>query len=661
MKYNTVMVGALTSMLLFFGGASYASNESVEKQSGTLAGLFGSKPKFLPVNEAFGVSANQSGNQLTLQFKITPEHYLYQDRISLDLPNGVKAAPLSYGLSPTTIDDPQFGRVAVFKQSVTATTTLTNTTDKPISDTATIRWQGCANAGLCYPPETTTFSFSLEAGKSVSPEAKSATTTDKNSSNTTENNQNPPSAVQEQTSAVDANAATQSSDELSFGVDNESTDALDTDGDENVYLTTQKAAVYSLNHNPDSVASQSFGLDSNPVFAVILLFFAGVVLAFSACVYPMIPIVANIVARSHNPTAFRGFALTAAYGVGVATSYGLLGAAVALFGRSIGIIGWLQNQWVLTGFALVFVLLALQMFGVLRFGLPSSIKAKFAQSSQSADRYLGSVGGSFLVGVLSSLVVSPCVSAPLAGALVAVAVSGNVVLGFVALFTLGLGLSSPLIAMGAVGGGLLPKAGAWMESVKVGAGMMLILVAILLIDRVFWSPVMLVIWAGWFVAMGLFLWQLAKAPLRVVGVLCLMWSACLMIGAAMGHINTWQPLQNAQHSGEHKPDIHIKTLDELDNILAGTPKVLVDVTADWCVECRIIENTLFTNRPAELADWQVVKLDITDTTEHSRAILARYQLFGPPVLLYYRQGNLELMQNGEVSRQEFETVLAELK
>ncbi|MDO5652375.1 MAG: cytochrome c biogenesis protein CcdA, partial [Moraxella sp.] len=426
-----------------------------------------------------------------------------------------------------------------------------------------------------------------------------------------------------------------------------------------------RVAYSQLQHtlDTDTAMNDPFGLGKRPVLAVVLLFLAGLLLAFSACVYPMIPIVTNIVARQHKPTAFKGFLLTLAYGVGVATSYGLLGAVVAFFGRSLGIIGWMQNPWVLLGFGGVFVLLALYMLGVVHFRLPARISSLLHRASSSADGRLGSVSGSFLVGLVSALVVSPCVSAPLGGALVAVASIGNVALGFVALFALGLGLSAPLIVLGAAQGRLTPKSGDWMDGVRHFGGFLLLGVAIMLMNRVFFNSIMLMVWAGWFVLFALWLWQWRLLVLRAVAVLMGIWAVLLMLGASVGSHDVLQPLakftENTKNTAA-RPDIHVTSLQQLDEVLMRKPKVLAYVTADWCVECRIMQKTLFANRPAELNDYQLVKVDITDTTDDSRAVLERYNLFGAPAFLYYKDGVLSIKQIGEVGRDDFVLTLSSL-
>lgn len=616
------------------------------------ANIFAAKPKFLPVHEAFVVTPTVQGQTIRLDFKITPKHYIYQDRLSVQLPSGVVADEWQFSLTPTRVDDPIFGQVSVFEQNVVAATTLTNQSDSPIDGEMIITWQGCAKAGLCYPPEKIPLKLSLPASLDIS-KAVSDNKTAVALQNSAQNNIQTDLTLSDLSNDISAKPS--NSPSLANTALDDDVQAADVQ-----ILNTQ--TVYSLNHTPTSRHQDAFGLLDRPLVAVLLLFLAGIVLAFSACVYPMIPIVANIVAKSHSPSAARGFWLTLAYGLGVATSYGMLGLLVAWFGQSLGIIGWLQNPWILSSFALVFVLLACHMMGLWHFSLPSAIKSRLAAGSQAADHYLGSVGGSFVVGVLSALVVSPCVSAPLAGALLAVSMAGDAVLGFVALFALGLGLSLPLVVMGTVQGKWMPKAGAWMNDIKFFGGLMLLFVALLLVSRLLFGSLLLILWAAWFVLMGLFLWRLGRLPLQALSLLSLLWAGCLMVGAAQSNQDPWRPLQRSHAilntATNTLPDVRVTNLAQLDDILKKTPKAIVEVTAQWCIECHIMERTLFTNRPEAMMDWQLIRLDITDTTTDSRQILQRYQLFGPPALLYYNQGQLQHIQLGEVKRQDFEQALA---
>ena len=610
----------------------------------------------------------------------------------------MSAAPFTFSQKPISIDDPTFGRVPVFDQTnMVATTILTNSNGKSLDNAAvTIGWQGCAKAGLCYPPEKINTTVNIAAAPPNSA-ANSASTSATNSAT----NDSVADSAQLSTSATEANNAAveqnPSDDEVIdyallddealeaelgasntiSGADEQVVGGNVTSEPTNNGAAINNAAATDKNTvtGNNAVDSDPFGLASHPWLALVLLFLAGLGLALTPCVLPMLPIVANIVAREDNPTVKRGVILTSSYAIGVATAYGILGAVIAVFGESLGIIGWLQNPIILISFAIVFVLLALYMLGVFSIRLPSFISRKMQGLSQAGDSKLGSTGGSLIAGFLSALVVSPCVSAPLFGALLAVSTIGSPLLGFAALFMLGFGLSAPLILIGATQGKIMPKAGEWMNWVKQGFALLLFAVALLLIERVFISPVMLMVWALWFMVVAMWAWSwLGKGRMltQALGLIAGIWAACLIIGAALGNDDSLHPLASLSAapmmqttSGQplannNATDEHITTLAELDTIIAANPKVIVDLTADWCVECRIMDKNLFHNRPAQMQDWQLVRLDITETTADSKAILARYKLFGPPALLYYQDGQLTNQQVGEIGRSEFEQTLTAL-
>lgn len=666
------------------------------------------KDKPLPVHEAFKVYTEQKGQGVTIHVDVKAGYYAYRDKLTLQLPDGVTATPLQFSAAPTYVDDPDFGRVAVFEHPFTATTTLS--ADKAItSQPATVKWQGCAKVGLCYPPEKTKFvitqlvaSTKNAAKKSDAMSSKTAQAKVNNTVATTSDAA--PTTTQQSASltpakTVDEATSTPSAiDALSSGSTDAAGQQVSSTAVTDVLTTAQLKASAPVVSMASSQPAQTtvmtepaassaavatsltanasnqdiFGLTKHSGVALLLLFLAGLGLAFTPCVLPMLPIVANIIARQHRPSAKKGLLLTGSYGLGVATSYGILGAVVALFGQSLGILNWLQNPVILLVFAGLFILLGLYMLDVIRWQLPHALRVKFQKISQIGENRLGSLSGSYLTGLFSALVVSPCVSAPLAGALAGVAALGDPVMGFAALFLLGLGLSTPLILLGATQGNFMPKAGAWMNWVKTSFGLLLFGVALLMIERIWLSSGMLLLWALWFAVIGLWLWRWhgKKGQLltQALALLACLWSACLVIGTASGSQDSWQPLnklvntsaQSALTATKTTHTITITKLSQLEPLLSQYPKLVVDVTAEWCIECRIMDKTLFANPPQSLESWQVVKLDVTDNTPDSQAIYKKLAVFGPPVLLYYQNGQLVARQNGEVKRPDFEQVLSQL-
>ena len=700
-KKSYLLAFAMTSSSLFTGllpiglVATGLSAVSMTTQAAGLGDLFGNSKsaassKFLPVDEAFQVisstKSTNGGTRLAINFDITPQHYVYQNKIKLTLPAGVTAAPFTFSQTPVLIDDPTFGQVPVFDQvNMVATTTLTSNSGKSVDNAAVvIGWQGCAKAGLCYPPEKINTTINIAA----TPQQAAENSTNISNTDVAANASLVDSSqVSESDISTDNDEVGQSpaDDEI---IDYALLDESDLEGtlttntisgadgesgvDGNVAGNTDTASLNAtVAAGNSTIDSDPFGLASHPWLALVLLFLAGLGLALTPCVLPMLPIVANIVAREKNPTVKRGVILTTSYAIGVATAYGILGAVIAVFGESLGIIGWLQNPIILISFAIVFVLLALYMLGLFSIRLPRAISNKMQGFSQAGDSKLGSTSGSLIAGFLSALVVSPCVSAPLFGALLAVSTIGSPLLGFAALFMLGFGLSAPLILIGATQGKIMPKAGEWMNWVKQGFALLLFAVALLLIERVFISPVMLMVWALWFMVVATWTWSwLGKGRMltQAFGLLAGIWATCLIVGAALGNDDSLHPLaslsaapmmqsMSGQTVANNTTDQTVTTLAELDAIIAANPKVIVDVTAEWCIECRIMDKNLFHNRPVQMQDWQLVRLDITETTADSKAILARYQLFGPPALLYYQDGQMINQQVGEIGRSEFEETL----
>lgn len=692
-------------------GDSRANTEAASPAIG-IGGLRVEGAKPLPVAQAFNVTLSQQEARLTVQAQVKDGYYVYRDKFKLTLPEGVTAAPLTFSAQPSFVDDPDFGHVAVFDHDVTVSTTLKSVkslANTPNDNTLILKWQGCAKAGLCYPPQTLTLALAdlpVKTEPSSPTITASTPTTATNAAQVTKHTEpavsdNPANATQ--TAHTASTQFTAQADMLTASVPVTQT-ALATDlaasavtNDHGASLNsnrlTPSTSVNATHASTDRPINDPFGLHQHTALAFLLLFLAGLGLAFTPCVLPMLPIVANIVAQTSNKnegsktSRRRGLLLTASYALGMATSYGMLGALVAVFGQSLGLVNRLQQPPVLLAFAALFVVLAFYMLDKLPLRLPTGVAARIQRLGQVGHTRLGNVGGSLLAGFFSALVVSPCVSAPLAGALAGVAATGNAMLGFGALFMLGLGLSTPLMLLGATQGALmqrLPKAGAWMHWVKTGFAWLLLAVALLLVERVWQSSLMLVWWALWWAVLALGAWHMPehlridtqtvekhlgrKLLWRAPALVTLAWVGCLVVGAALGSQNSLQPLDRLLPTANPltpsanpsiPAPITITDVDALPNLLAQHPNVLVDVTADWCIECRLMERELFATPPSTFAGWQRVRLDVTADTPKSRAVYQTLDIFAPPVLLYYQNGKLVLKQQGAVSRSQFEQTLSQ--
>lgn len=678
-RYHKARLGLLLSAVVTLGVLSPSSYAlSLSEVFGSGGGSSASN-KPLPVNQAFKVVPLVQGDKLIVNVNVTPGYYAYKDKLGVTLPDGVTATPFVFNQAATFVNDPEFGRVPVFEQSFTAAATLSSA--KAINDqTATLKWQGCATAGLCYPPEKVPFTITkLSASPNTvlarhtdltATTAKPAVVASAIASASTVTSPRIASVTAPQAITSPA-ASSLASKQASTAAALASPTLVSTVVPASAVAPAIAPATTGLAFEPTQgqepgQSADPFGLTKQLPWALLLLFLAGIGLAFTPCVLPMLPIVANIVARQHQVSAKKGLLLTGAYGLGVATSYGLIGAIVAVFGQSLGLMNWLQNPAVLLSFAGLFVLLGLYMLDWLPIRLPAKLSLPLQRLTQVGENRLGSVSGSFITGFFSALVVSPCVSAPLAGAVAGVAALGNPVIGFIALFVLGLGLSTPLVILGTTQGNIMPKAGDWMNWVKKGFALLLFAVALLMVERVFKSSLMVLLWALWFAIITLWAWQWSGRGQLVSRGFALVfggWTLCLLLGVASGSKDSWQPLAHlgnqATPTSNHQA-ITVKRLAELQPIVANNPDVLVDVTADWCIECRIMDKTLFANPPSQLANWQVVRLDVTEDTADSKAVYQALKVFGPPVLLYYQHGKLSARQNGEVKREDFEALLNQL-
>ncbi|MCZ6641667.1 MAG: protein-disulfide reductase DsbD, partial [Gammaproteobacteria bacterium] len=474
-----------------------------------------------------------------------------------------------------------------------------------------IGYQGCADAGLCYPPEVKWVAFNL----------------------------------------AENSAGTQPGSTLGTPVLAAATLAIP--------QTEERALAAVL-------------ADSGLLTALALFFVGGVFLAFTPCVLPMVPILSSIiVGESDSITRGRALSLSVAYVLGMAFTYAAVGTLVGLFGASLNLQAALQSPPVLIGFAAVFVLLSFSMFGFYELQLPQSWQNSLNSLGEKTGggKHLGVV----VMGSLSSLVVSPCVSAPLAGALIYISSTGDALLGGTALLALGLGMGLPLIVIGASGGHLLPKAGAWMNAVKAVFGVGLLAVAIWLLERVIPAGVALLLWAALAVAAGVYLgaldfsrregWgQLWKAT----GALCLVYGVLLMIGAASGAENPLKPLERFADRGaatlvagqSRELEWHpVSNLRELELGLAaaraaGQP-ALLDLYADWCISCKVMERSVFPDPAVEsqLRQFWLLRADVTENNEADIALMNRYGLFGPPSMVFFAEDNSEMSEvrlQGEV-------------
>lgn len=584
-------------------------------------------PKFLPVDQAFSVlgarCAPPNTDQLCLDFSVTPGHYLYQDKV--DLLSGSKKLPikLNFSRAPKYVDDPLFGPTPVFYQDVTAQAPLSTLSAKAIKQ-LNIRWQGCAEAGLCYPPVTEPLEIS-----DLPVSAKQATSVK-------------PSADAADVSPVD---------------EADLTTEVSTLSDEFSVLTDAELAQPANNPEPRTSIDQTslqnpdpFGLSSRPLLGLLLLFIAGLGLALTPCVLPMLPIVASIVATQHHKTR-RGLLLTLSYGFGVALAYGLIGALVGYLGHAF-LIQSLQNPVVLGALAVLFALLGLYLFGVISLGrLGQKLFQSASRLSALGERHLGGYLGSAIAGFLSALVVSPCVSAPLAAALLSIAAVGSPGFGFVGLFVLGLGLSIPLVAFGALETRLLSM-GKFTDWIKQGFALSMFAMSLVVLARIVSPEWMLLLWAVFALALSVWLFSHKSIVTRVLAGLMALVSILWLVGFFTGSASVLKPWDQLTQSNQ-AVTAELKTASVSEAIEAArmAPAAVVVLSAEWCIECRRLDAQTLTPWPGS---WLThIELDITELNSEQQQFLTQNQLFGPPAILYFSQGKLVGLDQGWISRDDF--------
>jgi thiol:disulfide interchange protein DsbD len=411
---------------------------------------------------------------------------------------------------------------------------------------------------------------------------------------------------------------------------------------------------------------------------VMISFFGfGLLLSLTPCTFPMLPILSSIIVgagRNGRPVArARAFALSLAYVLGMAVVYAVAGVAAGLSGTLIATA--LQNAWALGGMALLFVVLALSMFGLFELQLPSFLQSRVAQ--RAARFQGGSLPGVALMGGLSALIVGPCVAAPLAGALLYIGGTGDAWLGGLALFCMALGMGAPLLAVGVSAGVLLPKAGPWMATVNRVFGVILLASALWIVSPLIPVSVQMLGWALLLIVPAVFLRAIDPLPPqangmprfgKAIGVILLLLGVALLAGALSGARDPWQPLAAFGQAGVNAepralPFDRVRSLDELDRRVASADRpVLLDFRADWCVSCKQMERYTFSDPRVreKLSGWLLLQADVTANSSDDQALLARFRLFGPPGIIFFDQAGKELAGVRVVGYQQAEEFLSSL-
>ena len=580
----------LAVITLTFFALLFTTVASAQLSDNNMDDLFSDEPSFLPVEEAFVFDFSQK-DSLVIRFDIADGYYLYKKQFKVSTKNATLGEPV---FPPAEqIEDEFFGISDVFYNTVSFSYPITETVQDGV---VKLRYQGCASAGLCYPPTTKVIYLNEIQGASVTGELSGG---EKQASQSSEQ------TVSEQ---YDLANLLQS--------------------DENLPLT-------------------------------LLLFFAlGIGLAFTPCVFPMYPIVSGIViGQGKDIKMSRAFTLAFVYVQGMAIMYSLLGLVVASAGVQFQ--ASLQSPYILGTFIVVFVALAAAMFGAYEIQLPSKWQEKVSGMSNAQQR--GSLVGVFVMGILSGLIASPCTTAPLTGVLIFIAQSGDMTLGFLALYALSLGMGIPLIIFAMTGGKLLPKAGNWMNIIKTTFGFMLLAVAIVFVERLWNSDYSMLLWSA--LGLGAFSYYqvvnqpsaatFAKGVRTLVIFLGLFVSAMLgynaLFGQSSGHYEaTGTSAGVTSQTTSHPTFMVVKNLEDFEQKLAAAnaegKSVMVDLYADWCVACKEFEKYTFVD-PAvidALSNTVWMQIDLTDNTPTNLAFQDAFDVLGLPTILLFDEAGNEL-------------------
>jgi thiol:disulfide interchange protein DsbD len=581
-----------------------------------LLGGVSNDDEFLPPDEAFRIDAVPDGGEaVAVRWAIAEGYYLYRHRVAArtSSPGITLGEPrLPDGEKKT---DEFFGDVEVYYDQLDAIVPLTRASGADKVELK-VTYQGCADAGLCYPPITKTLALDL-----------------------------PPPGTP------------------GLGLAGRATSAGPGGGIGGGTVAEQDRLAGLIS-------------EGNLLLVMASFFGFGLLLAFTPCVLPMIPILSGIIAgQGTRATATRSFVLSLTYVLGMALTYTVAGAAFAAAGQQAQ--AFFQQPWILVLFALLFVVLALAMFGVYELQLPASLQTRL--NAASGRQRAGTLTGTFVMGALSALVVTACVAPPLVAALAVIGQTGDVARGALALFALAMGMGAPLLLVGVAGGKLLPRAGAWMETVKALFGVMFLGVAVWMLERILPGPLTLALWALLAFVAGYYFGGFGRpkgVPLaRGVGLFAMVYGVIMLVGSAAGGHDPLQPLRGASLFGRSAPVAAaaelpfrpVGSVADLDRELAsaGGRPVMLDFYADWCVSCKEMEKYTFSDDGVrdDLGEFALLKADVTANTEEHQALLRRFGIFGPPTTAFFDAGGRECRNFrlvGFVPAEEFREHLARL-
>jgi thiol:disulfide interchange protein DsbD len=610
------MIMKKLKILLFFlvawQTAQAALTDNLQQAVNPSAGS-NAESEILKVDDAFILRTTVTDPETVhVHWQIADGYYLYNDKFAFTVTEGAASVdPASVPILPGKVkEDPSFGRVEVLYHDVEYDVRLIRRSGAETPVTLQLRYQGCKENSICYPPQRKNVPLVLGAMPAAAGAGQNALTT---------------AAAQVAQPAATAAPAAAPPEKLS----------------------EQDAITEKL---------KSSGL----FFNIVAFFVIGLGLSFTPCVFPMIPILSGIIAgKGDRITPMQGFSLSLAYVIAMALTYAIAGVIAASLNFNVQAAS--QNVWVISVFSVIFILLALSMFGFYEIQIPSALQSRISSISDSQER--GSLAGAFIMGGLSAIIVGPCVAPPLAGTLLYISQTGNELLGGLALFALGLGMGVPLLVIGGSAGSILPRAGMWMETIKKVFGVLLLGVAVFFISRIVPPAVEMLLWAVLLIVTAIYMGaldQLSETATwrrlwKGIGMIMLVYGIVLVIGASSGSKSVLQPLQglalgggaaDARH-GNELPFKRIKSLadlhSEVQQASAAGKTVMLDFYADWCIACIEMETYTFPEPAvhAVLSDTVLLQADVTANDDADQELMGNFDIFGPPAILFFGKDGVE--------------------
>ena len=603
------------------GSASSLTPKGIDAVLGASKAKSGSGDDFLPPDEAFRFAAIPDGpDHVRLIWQIADGYYLYRTRVKAATTSD--QAQLGALEMPTgeTKSDEYFGKQEIYHHELVAGVPVARASAAELALPLQVTYQGCATAGLCYPPITKDITVSMPSGNGGGAAGSAVGAGAGNFS-----------------SAAGASAASSAGSGLTSAAGGAASGATGVSGS-----TDASSATGAYVSEQDRFATL---IKSGNTFLMLGGFFlAGLVLAFTPCVLPMVPILSGIIAgQGKNVTTGRAFALSLTYVLGMAFTYTIAGALCAAAGKQVQTV--FQQPWILALFAALFVALALSMFGLFTIQMPAAIQTRVANVSN--QQAAGTFGGVALMGVLSALIVTTCVGPALVGALIVIGQTGQIARGAAALFAMSIGMGTPLLIVGASAGKLLPKAGAWMDTVKKLFGVMMLAVAAWMLARIIPERLSLVLWAipalvcAWLLITEVRKRSAATWVVRFVGAAAGVYGLALITGSALGSTDPLAPFASRLAHQHELPFRTIKSVADLQREITQAKSegktVLVDFSAKWCVSCKEMEKYTFTDTAVKTALDRTVLLraDVTDNDAEDQALLKHMGIIGPPTIAFY--------------------------